>query len=388
MTNSRFISKCIKAAVRQAVAHCPLLKGIGLICVIFFSFYTFSGAQVIVSFEPALNGRTIEGLQRIKIINSMTGDVRGFLKVNVQDETGNLVVNILTPSFMIHPGSNMINSSVFANSRISFGNSRAVQVLNQTGRFPEGSFEYCFEFNADPSKPNEAPVPYENCFNFYVQPYTPLLLISPPDKSTICNPRPDFVWQPPFPAGISMRYRVLVSEIRADQQPSEALLNNLPLINQAELTSNLLLYPSPVASLVKGRTYAWQAIAYINDAVVQRSEIWTFTYDCDKAEADSSFDSYREVTGSGNGNYYIASKTLKFALRNPYKKRSLNYSVVDLAEPLKEIRRLPVIQLENGLNKIDLKLNNNKSFINGHTYLMRLNNISNHQVILRFIYEE
>lgn len=356
--------------------------------VLLFGFIFNAGAQVIMSFEPVINGQTLEGLQRVRMINSTAEMLNGSLKITVRDGAGGIVMNVITPVFRIHPGANELDPGIFSSSKIRFGNSSAVQVLGQTGRFPEGNFQYCFEFDAQPSKPASPIIPYESCYNAYIQPYTPLLLINPMNQAVICNPRPDFSWQPPFPAGNDMRYRIIVTEIKNGQQAADAIVNNLPLINKAELHFNHLVYPQNIPALTEGQKYAWQVTAYVNRTIVQKSEIWVFTYDCAHAKTDSVFDSYREVKTEIDGNYYIADRVLKFSLNNPYKAGKLDYTIIDLADPLKPIKRLPRINIQTGLNKIDLRLNNNKDFINGHTYLMRIDNIANHQVILRFTYKE
>lgn len=372
----------------KAVINWPRFKRSVSLILLFCGMYLPSGAQIIINFNPILNGQTIQGLQQIKIINSTPERVGGSLKINVQDEAGNNVISILTPDFVLHPGVNILHPGIFSNGKISFGNSRAVRVLSETGRFPEGNFQYCFEFDADPIKLDGPVTPYENCYSFDIQPYTPLLLINPLNKAVICNPRPAFTWQPPFPVSRNLRYRIIAATVNPGQQAADAINNNLPVINQAGVTSNLLLYPDNLQSLVQGNTYAWQVTAYINNTIVQKSEIWTFTYDCEKAKPDSVFDSYTEVKNEGSGNYYLANRILKFAVNNPYKAGILDYSIVDLADPFTLISNLPEIPIQNGLNKINLTLDNNKAFINGHTYLMRMNNISNQQVTLRFMYEQ
>lgn len=345
-------------------------------------------AQIVVNFQPALNGLTLGGLERVKVVNSTAEQMTGTLKISVQDENGSMVVNILTTTFVIHPGVNVLNTGIFTNGKISFGNSPAVKILSQTGRFPEGSFQYCFEFDAAPPKLNGPVIPYENCYNYDVQPYTPLLLMSPANQASICNPRPDFSWQPPFPSGPQMRYRLIVVDVLAGQQPADALDRNLPVINKANLNSNLLLYPSELAPLVMGHHYGWQLTAYVGTTIVQRSEIWTFTYQCDQRAPDSTFNSYTEVKPDKDENFYIADKVLKFAVFNPYKGGVLEYSIIDLADPATDIKKLPRINLQNGLNKVDLRLSGNRAFISGHMYLMKMNNISNHPVMVRFTYAQ
>ncbi|WP_315820230.1 hypothetical protein [Paraflavitalea speifideaquila] len=103
---------------------------------------------------------------------------------------------IQTPSMLFRTGETLINRTVYANSKFIFSRSAMGTIVNNTGRFPEGDLEYCYEVNIGESKNAALPEVFENCFNHFNQPFTPLLLVNPIDGDEICNTRPQFIWQP------------------------------------------------------------------------------------------------------------------------------------------------------------------------------------------------
>lgn len=382
-------NKGVQGPASMRLKKAALSAGMRLLCCLAITgCYMRASSQIVIAFEPAVNGMTLQGLQRARIVNALNTVTNGKLRITVRDAAGSMVVSIMTPSFSLHPGVNQLNSVIFSHGKIMMGSSPAARVVSQTGRFPEGELQYCYEFLSDPPKPTSPPLVYENCYNYYIQPYSPLVLIYPANGSHLCNPRPDFSWQPPFPGSRDMRYRLILTEVQPGRPVAQIIADGLPLVDKGGLMSNLFVYQPPSPSLVRGHTYAWQVTAHVNQIMVQRSDIWVFTYDCQEEKPDSVFDSYTEAKAEIDGNYYVADKVLKFSVQNPYKAGHLDYSIVDLANPFDVIKRLPRLPLQTGLNKIDLPLSRNKAFQPGHTYLMKIHNVSNHDVVLRFTYKE
>lgn len=349
--------------------------------------YRNSYCQVTINFVANVQGLTLEGLSHVQFYNTVSSQAKSKLKITVDDENGNSVIELMTPTFFLEPGMNELNKTAFAKAYLKFGSSSAAATFAQTGRFPAGTYDYCFELEVEGPKINDPSI-YQNCFEAVIMPLTPLLLISPPDGSETCNTQPDFQWQQPMPVDKDLAYRLILTSVKDDQTAIEAINNNVPIIDIAGLRETILPYPTDVPRLEKDVNYAWQVTAYTGKTILEKSEIWTFRVHCDEAKTDSTYHSYREVKTAIDGNYYTANKVLRFALNNPYKARQLNYSIIDISAPEAEIKKLPEITVENGSNSIDLRLDNNKAFIPGHSYLMRISNIANHEVILRFIYND
>jgi len=355
--------------------------------VFFILFFSGLKAQISFNFSPAIYGQTIDGLVYVQIINSSDLDLKGFVTIKVHEISGQDVVSIRTTSFLIRQGANNISREAFSNARFIFGRNNFGSVLNETGRFPEGEYEYCFEADISESKQSQLPPFFENCFVSKIQPLTPLLLIDPADGDELCNKRPNFLWQPPMPLPASARFRLMLTEVKEKQDIAEALVYNIPVINQGNLFGNNLLYPSNAPDLKEGYTYAWQVTVYTDKTILSKSEIWTLKIKCDEKKPEINNDSYRELKETDDGNFYIAGRVLRFSFNNAYSSGQLNYSIENLSDHRSEIKNLPRLKMYPGLNKYDLDLSEYRSFKDGQEYLLKVKLI-NRELRLRFIYKD
>lgn len=349
---------------------------------------TLLKAQVVIDFAPAIYGQTLDGLVYARIINSFNNNLKAKLNIRVRELKAGTVVTIQTPVFLIHPGANNINRSIFGGSRFSFGKNNYALTLSQTGRFPEGEYEYCFEVDISESKLSTGSPVYEQCFVHQLQPMTPLLLIDPVDGDEFCNQRPHFIWQPPVPLPREARHRLVLTVINDKQDIVEAITFNPPIINQANIMGNSLPYPPNAPALKEGQRYAWQVVVYVAKSILARSEVWTFTYRCNNDPVITGTGSYRELKEINDGNFYIANRLLSFSLNNPYSDGELNYSIVSVAEPSKPVKRLPALKLKTGINKYDIDLSEIKTFKNNQEYLLKVQLQNNRILSLRFIYKD
>jgi hypothetical protein len=344
--------------------------------------------QVLINFTPAVNGQSLDGIAYALLNNQSTNELNLKLTVKVRNLTSGQVVTIRVPEFTIGRGVNPINRLAFSRATIIFGNNKEAEVLRQTQRFPEGEYEYCFQADATIAKSTTPAGYFENCFIHLLQPTTPLLLINPIDGDKLCQKRPVFNWQPPMPIIPGLRYRMILVQVHSDQTAAEAVIANIPVINQMNLTANMLLYPVHSPELGEGKKYAWQVIAYSMQTVLTKSEIWTFTVECDKEKEVADGDSYREVNAGNDGSFYVANKYLRFSFTNPYNTGVLNYSIKSFSEPDKTVKRLPVLKMQTGLNKYVLDFTNNRFFKDGEQYQLEIMSGDGKLYTLRFVYYE
>jgi hypothetical protein len=162
----------------------------------------------------------------------------------------------------------------------------------------------------------------------------------------------------------------------------------LPVINQSNIVSPILPYPSIAPQLVKGKKYAWQVTAYKDQTVLNRSEIWEFTVDCQDSVKKVADDGYRDIEDLSRGNYYIAAGFLKFALVNPYQAQDLKYAITSLNNPDKKIKRLPKLKLKTGNNQVQIDLTATNSFTDEKYYILKVQLPNGTTKSLRFLYME
>lgn len=348
--------------------------------------FLFSKGQVMVNFSPGIYGQTIEGLAFAQVVNSLTVDIRGYITIRVRERNQRELVTIKVPSMNFRPGVNMIDRVAFANSKIIFGQSDRAYMLSNTGRFPEGELEYCYEVNLSESKNPNLPDVFENCFTSLNQPLTPLLLINPIDEDEMCNTRPNFSWQPPMPLARDARFRIIVAELKDKQGPEEAISLNIPVINQANMATGNLLYPAQAPDLKVGNKYVWQVTVYSGATIITKSEIWIFTVKCSEEKKPVDNDSYRELKEVTDGSFYVASKWLRFSFVNPYAPGNLDYSITEIAHPDKAIKLYP-LKMSAGLNKYDIDLEELDQLKTDQQYVLKVRLPNGRSLTLRFIYK-
>lgn len=359
----------------------------GILLLLFIGKASLAFSQLSVQFVPAIYGQNVQSLAFAQIVNTSSFPIKVSVLIKVKEKNAGEILRIHTASFFLRKGSNTIDRLAFSNATFYFASNDFGNLIKQSGKFPEGEYEYCFEINVEETKdPNILPS-YEQCFIYQVQPLTPLLLIIPADADQICNKRPEFVWQPPMPLPIDARFRVIVSEMVDKQEPIEAITYNTPIINQAEIFVNRLPYPVNIVELKEGHKYAWQVTVYSHKAILKKSDIWVFTIKCADQIKEVNTDSYRDLKDVDDGNFYIAKNFLHFSLNNPYSAGNLSYSIECLSDPNISVKNLPKLPIVPGLNKYDVDLTSNNSFVDDNEYLLKVILANGKQLKLRFIYK-
>ncbi|MGN6293126.1 MAG: hypothetical protein ACTHMV_10315 [Chitinophagaceae bacterium] len=362
------------------------LQQIAFLWIISQMWVNLAYCQVTIQFNAAVYGQSLEGLSLAQILNSQQQELIGRITIKVREVKAGHVVTVVIPSFTLRQGNNMIDRVAFSKGRFLFGNNNYGLTLSQSGRFPEGEYEYCYEIDLSESKlPLNVPF-FENCFVQELQPMTPLLLINPVDGEEDCNKRPQFIWQPPLPLPADARFRLVLAEIGDKQDIIEAINYNPPIINQGNIPVNQLNYPVNIQELKQGRRYAWQVTVYTGVTILKKSEIWVYMVKCPEENTEIITDSYREMKEQEDGNYYVANKVVRFSFNNPYNPGPLDYRVVSLANPDQLFKNLPKLNSRSGLNKFDLDLSDRREFKNGGEYLLLIKLETGRELKLRFTY--
>lgn len=341
-------------------------------------------AQVAISFLPEVQGRTIDGLWKAQLANSGAPQSVNAV-ITVTEATAGTVVTIQTQVFELMPGMNTIPPGAAYNSQVTFGNHPLATVVSQSGYFPAGDYEYCFQIYEGIS--HDVVLSGEQCFNYSLEPFSSLQLIQPYDGDKLCDKRPAFSWQPLVPAINGVLYRMVLVEVQEGQQQVEAIRTNAAIINQLNIPIPMLLFPSMANDLIVGKKYAWQVGAYSNGLLLAESEIWDFTIDCEEDSFVINNEAYRHIDDLAKGNFYIAREQLLFAFDNTYETTTLQYSIRCLTKPDEEINKLPRIKVIRGRNQVLIDLSEIRSFTDGYYYIMDVKLPDGEVKQLRFIYK-
>ncbi|MHA4894141.1 DUF928 domain-containing protein [Pedobacter sp. PWIIR3] len=344
-----------------------------------------ASAQLSVQFIPEVYGRSIDGLVNASIINT-SGSMSVRLSITVTEDKLGKVVTLLTRAFSINKGNNVIPANAIKSSTIQLSNNASARFLQKNGYFPQGNYEYNFQVISAISTEE---ILIDQIFNSEVLPPAPLDLIEPYNEEKICNKKPVLTWQPSIPTAVGTMYELLLVEIKDRQTPVEALNYNLPVVKQKGINNPILLYPPSAKELITGKSYAWQVTAYIDQTIINRSEIWEFTVNCEEEESPVEDDNgYRDIEDLFRGNFYVANGYVKFTLVNSYNEQPLNYSISCVTDPGIRIRQLPKVKLKKGKNRVQLDFSRNLSFRDGYSYLLDLKLPNGPSKKLRFIYKD
>ncbi len=339
-------------------------------------------SQISFIFLADAYGRSIDGVGNFQIQNFMAQAMAGQVTISIRENTSKTqVVSIVSPVFTVNPGNNSFPLNAFAGSKFNFSGNSLAAIVSQTRNFPPGEYTYCFRF-----LPIDKTDDYENCFDASIQPLVPISLINPADQDKICQKRPPLSWLPPVPFPPSMRFRLQLTEKRQGASV-ENLLMNTPLILLDNIPSTTVNYPSFAADLKEGSTYCWQVIAYQNGVILSRSEIWEFTVQCSDPVKPGLNDSYRELKNLVNGNYYYATRALKFSFQNNYAIKKLSYEIYETENGSNKIKNTPDVLITRGFNKIDIDLTD-LNLTEGKHYILKVYPFNEPDVIVRFVYQE
>lgn len=359
-------------------------KRLILVILLFVSVPALS--QVSVQFVPELFGRSIDGLMNASIYSLK--DRRSVrLNITVSEAKTGKVLSIQTQPFTIVPGLNLLPPSTVKTSRVSISNTSTGNYVRQHGYFPTGDYDYAYVIMASSSSEE---IIIDQNFSQEITPPAPFDLIEPYNEDQICEKRPMFTWQPSLPQVTGSLYQLTLVEMKDKQNAVEALNYNLPIVNQKGIVTNLLMYPPVSKDLTTGKKYAWQVTVYKDQAIINRSEVWSFKVDCtdtvsSKLEDDNG---YRDIEDLLKGNYYVAQGSVKFAIVNSYAEQSLKYGITCITDPNQKVRALPKKKLLKGKNKVNIDLSHNFSFKDGYSYLLSVELPNGSTKKLRFIYKE
>lgn len=359
----------------------------GLVMIVCLLITAVAEAQLSFVFVPEIHGRTVDALFMARTVNMGAQNRLVRLLITVTEQKSGKITDIQTPAFQLLPGSNVLPPGLVRTATVVFGNNKAAAITRQSGYFPAGEYEYCLRL-ADGSKPAATDILAEQCFSWYLQPFSPLLLINPADGDKTCNNRPSFFWQPLLPNVPGLQYRLLLVELKAQQHKTEGINTNLPLINQLNIHTPMMFYPAASRVLEEGKRYAWQVTAYKGTAILAQSEIWEFTNSCIDKVPDSPATGFRDIEDLARGNFYVANGKILFAVKNVYNPMPLEYQITCISDPTIRNPRLNKIQLERGTNYVTIPLDDERAFRDGYYYQLEIKLPNGELRRLRLLYRE
>lgn len=238
---------------------------------------------------------------------------------------------------------------------------------------PVGEFLLCynlFQLHGD----NLVPLTQE-CQPLVVEPLSPLQLIAPVDKETINDLNPSFSWLPAAPSELfnNPSFDFTLVEKLPGQSSEQAMLNNIPLFQQENITSPTLLYTITQPSLQMGKTYVWQVLQRSSGKKIAQSQINEFSINHGDSAAEVKAPAFLQLVMDDVPSYAVQKGRVQFSYFNQANDSAWNIRLFDITQP--KAVNLPLnleeVAIRPGQNLVDLSAAA-LSFKNSHLYLLQV----------------
>lgn len=361
------------------------MKGLkkGLILLYGILYGMFADAQPVIHFNIAAVRQSFNGLYQFSVVNPEQATYESFFEVVLEDQEGKAVLTISSGKVLVRPGNNLVSLTGGNVRSKKVGAGVAGRFLQQTGRLPNGSYNYCVEAEmTDRDKGTNRSV--FKCFPFDVLRPSELHLVLPDNGDSICNSVPVLQWQPLLPMVAGTEYSLRMVLLKDGETPGKAIASSYPLVYREGIRTTSLPFSQTGKRLSKGDRCAWQVYATLNGVLLASSEVWTFTYGCDDP-VDAPVRTDHLLLSSLTNHLYYESDDGKVPLSffNPYAAEKLKYEIKDLSETQKKLSNFPVIPLTTGFNKVLFDLNEVDGVSSGGYYEMRISGMAEDVLVIK-----
>ncbi len=282
------------------------------------SFIAFFGYLVIhaqISLNLQIPGAGFVDRQQLwdmVVMNNGKAPVEVFIRMSLQEVTnGQVLLTAQSAPVWCSPGAKVINERLL--QPVLYNNHHP----DMNRRYlPLGTYVLCFRAYTNGLK-GEEPLA-EECINIHIDPLSPVMLTSPENKAVVYTPYPQFSWIPPAPFEMftTLQYLISVCEVKAGQQPIEAMMENIPIYTRGNLTQPYEQMNTSFSKLETGKTYAWQVTAVNGTNFSGKTEVWTFTIGKDSVAALVSGAPYVKLSNSPSEPSIAHQGFLKLNYRN------------------------------------------------------------------------
>lgn len=351
-----------------------------------------SRAQVLLNLQIPFSGVYIKSqLWNFSIINPGSQNISIKIEMTFSDAVnGQQIFTASSSVFTLNQQVTMLQAADFAPIVYNVVNSNYNIDTNPNGFLPVGQFDVCFAVMEIHAETTEKLT--EQCEGIEVEPISPPLLIAPSDGEVTDYTKPLFTWVPPAPFANfnNLTYDWVLVEVTGNQNPSDAIEQNLPIYSEQGLTNNSLLYPPSLPDLDTSKVYAWQVGANSSNNAIAKSEIWTFKtrlYGLDTlyANTDAFYTALRKVN---DASYITSTGIVRFEYMNEIKDSIAFINFYDLNSTSRSSLNaaLMPVNLRFGQNFIRIDLGTLNGIVHGHIYLLELINNKNEKWYLKFEY--
>lgn len=328
----------------------------GIITCLFVIACRFSAAaQIFISWHTLLPDHfMIDDLWNLSISKSSSVALDCQVEVRIETNSHIPVMTISTGRVLIQQQTvNLGQIRSIVHTSIEYGNNNFSATLQQTGSLPMGDYIFCATVTAA----NDFTLLGVNCEERSLQGSSPPYLITPYNEATIKTKNPLLIWHGPTPGkASSISYQLMLAKMNSNQQPEQAIHNNLPLLNIDNISGTILDYSTLFPPLEVGSSYAWNVQVYYDQQFFGSTETWKFTVaDIDTMTDQPVSGSYQLINESRTDGFYLASQFFRIGYDNRANDPVLKYRIID-TDTRKEVSLHQDIPLHHGINMISLDL--------------------------------
>lgn len=353
-----------------------------------------SKAQLLVNLQLPPTGVVQKAqIWDMTLVNTTANSMVIHIEMMLSDVSSNMqVLGAVTAPITLVPGTNHINYAKLQPVQYNVFSPDFVVDASPNGLLPIGQFDICFSYLMHHIEYVEKIA--EQCEGLVVEPIGPPQLAFPFDGAIIEQERPQFNWLSPMPISLfsNLRYDFDLVEVYPNQQPSDAIQQNLPIMQQRDLIGNAFLYPAGGQPLETNKTYAWRIRAKSSNTLIAETETWSFSLRKNSHEDASRILNlpYVKLSKEERGGYAICLNTLKFDYLNESGEKIWRFRVFDLTDRQKKEITIPMdtIPLKPGQNLVSINLKNHSGFINTHFYEVEIRNSRQEVWRMKFEYRE
>ncbi len=267
-----------------------------------------------------------EALLNVGIMNGES-EQQVQLITQIFNSTGSPVLTVKSQPFKIVKGLNTGTEGQRKILSTEYGESNQSNYIKTAHTLPSGRYKVCSSLllSSGADKLDDYCDELEAEFNQY------LYLVNPLDGDTIESKNPILSWTHGEPFTILNQgefYRMVVTEMKKDQNPEEAISVNSPAMVKNYLREHQLQYPFDARELKEGNRYAWQVQKIGDGVVINKTEAWVFIT---KSKPENKSLKYVALKPELDGSFYTAyNGEVFFKFSEEYKTQgNMNLTLLD-----------------------------------------------------------
>ncbi|MBA3680480.1 MAG: hypothetical protein H0W73_04850 [Bacteroidetes bacterium] len=350
-------------------------------CLLFFN----SSAQTkIVSSSFSSYNVSAESMCGINISNN-AGEISVTIESKITNVQGTELIKVTSNPITLKNG--VFNSLQLGLkvANINYQNTSVAEFVRIYHQLPSGKYNYCVSININDGVGDEL------CDDIESESSSFLTLINPIDKDTLEIYNPVLIWNHSETFNILQQgefYRMIVTEIKKDQNAESAINVNNALFQQNFLSKHDVLYPFDAPKLQTGGRYAWQVQKVANGVITNKTEAWEFVF---KSKTDV-VPMVVEITPKLNVSpYIVVDDKICFLFKEEYSSTDQKLNAVILNAKGEEVK----IKRESGKNVANSNIKqtgSNRYEVNlfglglkEGNYLLKIFNEKDQAFLLKFI---